>query len=61
LGVARVIAQRRYGIESATRELARILGDASYASRAAEVGAKIAREDGVGRACDEIERSLSSS
>src|SRR5262249_51716856 len=61
LGVARVIASRRYGVESATRELARILGDATYASRAAEVGAEIAREDGVGRACDEIEHLLAAS
>jgi UDP:flavonoid glycosyltransferase YjiC (YdhE family) len=58
LGVARTIARSRYGVVSATRELARILDDTSFSVRAADVGTQIAREDGVGRACDAIEREL---
>jgi UDP:flavonoid glycosyltransferase YjiC (YdhE family) len=58
LGVGRTIARSRYSVASATRELARILDDPSIAARASDVGHTIAREDGVGRACDAIEREL---
>ena len=55
LGVARVIPSARYAASRAARELSRILDNPSFAARAADVGAKVRAEDGVGTACDALE------
>jgi rhamnosyltransferase subunit B len=58
LGISRTVARRAFTVERATRELERVLGDASYAARAAEVGRIVAAEDGARAAADAIERVL---
>jgi UDP:flavonoid glycosyltransferase YjiC (YdhE family) len=59
LGIARVVPRRRYEPRRVADELARLLGDPAYAERAAAVGARVRREDGVGAACDALEALLS--
>ncbi|HEU5334429.1 MAG TPA: glycosyltransferase [Terriglobales bacterium] len=58
LSMARTIGRNRYRASRVAAELERLLLDSSYARRAAEVGSKIRAEDGVGAACDAIERFL---
>lgn len=57
-GVARIISRARSNAARASRELGRLLGEPSYGARAAEVGAQIRPEDGVGTACDALETLL---
>ncbi|RRA48459.1 glycosyltransferase [Acidipila sp. EB88] len=56
LGVARVLPREQYEAGAAARALRRLLGDPGYATRAREAAAVIAREDGIGGACDALER-----
>ena len=58
LGMARTIGRKRYRAARVAAELESLLRDTAYARRAAEVGSKIRAEDGVGAACDAIERFL---
>jgi UDP:flavonoid glycosyltransferase YjiC (YdhE family) len=58
LGVARTVSRAAYTPSRVARELTRLLEDASYASRAGEVGAQIRAEQGVETACDAIEAVL---
>ena len=58
LGVARTIGREAYSRARVTKELARLLDDPSYVSRAARVGADIRAERGTIRACDAIEALL---
>jgi rhamnosyltransferase subunit B len=58
VGVARTLYPKRYAPEALVRELAPLVDDPAYQRRAAEVGAVVRAEDGVGRACDAIERLL---
>ncbi len=58
LGVARRIHRRRYTAATAARELRTLLADASLATTAAAVGARLRAERGVDVACDAIERAL---
>lgn len=58
LGVARVISRRRYKPPRVAAELERLLGERSYADRAAEVGERLRREDGIAAACDALEALL---
>ena len=58
LGVARTIPRESYNSASATREIAALLRDKSYADRAAGVGARVRSETGLVRACDLLERLL---
>ncbi|MDP2530064.1 MAG: glycosyltransferase [Candidatus Palauibacterales bacterium] len=60
LGVARVLAPRRYRGATAGRELRALLGAPSLRERAAEVGRVVRAEDGLRRACDAIEERLES-
>lgn len=55
LGTAEVIHRSRYGARSVAHRLGRLLAETSYARTAAEVGRKVAAEDGAGRAADAIE------
>jgi UDP:flavonoid glycosyltransferase YjiC (YdhE family) len=58
LGIARVVPRRCYTPERAARELRRLLDDPAYAVRAAAVGERVRREDGVRVACDALEAML---
>ena len=53
-GIARTIPRFRLGTSRLTEELRRLLADPSYASRAAEVGRVVQREDGAAAAADAI-------
>jgi rhamnosyltransferase subunit B len=57
-GVARVLYPRRYAARRAAERLGALLGRAKYARRAGEVAAQVRSEDGVGRACDTLEKVL---
>ena len=59
LGVSRTLRRPRYKAQGAARELRALLGDESYARRAAEVGRVVRGEDGAASACDAIEKMLS--
>ncbi len=56
LGVARVIRPGRYRAARVARTLRAILDDRAFADAAARVAAQVRAEDGVGTACDAIER-----
>ena len=58
LGIGGSIPQARYNVRSATRELARILGDESCLSTASKVGETVRAEDGPGNACRAVEEAL---
>jgi rhamnosyltransferase subunit B len=58
LGVARSVRIGRYSASRVTRELEKLLRDASYATNAASVGERIRAEAGLGSACKEIEKLL---
>lgn len=58
LGVARTLYPRRYSTERVAEQLRTLLEDPSFARRAEEVGREVRAEDGVGAACDAIERRL---
>jgi UDP:flavonoid glycosyltransferase YjiC (YdhE family) len=58
LGVARALVRRRYTLDRVTDELRRLLGDQVLRTRAAEVGRRVAAEDGASAAADVIERVL---
>jgi UDP:flavonoid glycosyltransferase YjiC (YdhE family) len=56
--VARALVRRRYTLDRVTDELRRLLGDQVLRTRAAEVGRRVAAEDGASAAADVIERVL---
>jgi UDP:flavonoid glycosyltransferase YjiC (YdhE family) len=58
LGVSRTIARSRYTADVVARQLAHVLSDSAVHERAAELGAKIAAEDGLRQACDAIEATI---
>ncbi len=58
LGVGRTIPRARYRAKRVAEELDRLLNNAGYAQRARQIGARIANEDGVARACDAVETML---
>ena len=58
LGVAESVDRGAYRAESAAEHLRRILADARYSQRAAEVAAIVQSERGTIAACDAIERIL---
>ncbi|MBB6146869.1 UDP:flavonoid glycosyltransferase YjiC (YdhE family) [Silvibacterium bohemicum] len=57
LGVAKVIQRKEYRPEAAAQKIQKLLEDAAYTERAAEVARVIAEEDGVRTACDALERA----
>jgi UDP:flavonoid glycosyltransferase YjiC (YdhE family) len=59
LGTARVIGRQRYSAQRVAGELEQMLREPKYARRAEEVGTKVQDENGVGAACDEVEKFLS--
>lgn len=56
LGVARSLFIHQYNASRAVRELGPLLEDARYRHSAVSVGERIKAEDGVGKACDVLER-----
>jgi rhamnosyltransferase subunit B len=58
IGVGRVLPRAGYNAATATRELRALLGEASYTSRAAEVGKVVRSENGAAAAADAIEEVL---
>lgn len=59
LGIARTLPRSRYQVDRVTAELGQLLGDPTYARRAADVGQLVHQEDGVATACDALEAVLS--
>jgi rhamnosyltransferase subunit B len=57
-GAGRMLPRGDYNAGSAARELRRILGDESYAARAAEAARIVQSEDGTRTACDLIEEKM---
>jgi rhamnosyltransferase subunit B len=55
LGTGLHVARGNYSVESATAALKLLLEDSRFSARAAEVGAQMVGEDGLGSACDAVE------
>jgi len=58
LGVSRTIARASYSGERAAREIERLLSNGHYRATAAQIGAKIASENGLSAACDALSAFL---
>jgi UDP:flavonoid glycosyltransferase YjiC (YdhE family) len=58
LGTSRTIPRKKYIAPRVTRELRELLDNPSYGAKAAEIRRIIQAENGVGIACDEIEKQL---
>lgn len=58
LGTSRTIPRKQYSAERVATELRKLLGDPSYAVRAAKVQQIIQAENGVRAACDAIDNQL---
>jgi UDP:flavonoid glycosyltransferase YjiC (YdhE family) len=56
--VSRTIPRSRYNAQRATRELKQLLHGESYRILSANLAAKLAKNDGLGRAADAVERAL---
>ncbi|MBD2102524.1 glycosyltransferase [Leptolyngbya sp. FACHB-261] len=58
LGTSRTIPRKQYLAARVAKELSELLGNPIYAAKAAEIGRIIQAEDGVGVACDAMEKHL---
>lgn len=58
LGISRTISRSHYNAATVAREIENSLQDSAMARRAADLGAKIAAENGLRSACDAIEAAL---
>ena len=58
LGIARTLSRKSYTASRVARELSRLLGEPSYARKAASVAALVRSEHGTVTACDAIERVM---
>ncbi|MEB3162465.1 MAG: glycosyltransferase [Prochlorothrix sp.] len=58
LGTSRTIPRNQYIAERVAKQLRQSLGNPSYAAKALEIGGVIRAENGVGVACDAIEKQL---
>jgi UDP:flavonoid glycosyltransferase YjiC (YdhE family) len=58
LGSGLTLSRARYDARAAARALGRLLEEPGFAVRAAEVGLRVAGEDGAGAACDALESYL---
>ena len=58
LNIARVIARKRFSVETGAQALEDLLANPLYASASREVARKVGMEDGVGTACDVLERVM---
>jgi rhamnosyltransferase subunit B len=55
LGIGRSFEWKRFGTERLAAEIGLVARSPRYAQRAATLGEAIAKEDGAGRACEEVE------
>jgi rhamnosyltransferase subunit B len=58
LGTSRTINRKHYTAQRVVKELSELIGNLSYAAKAAEIGCIVQGEDGVAVACDAIEKQL---
>lgn len=58
LGTSRTIPRNQYTAERVAKQLRQLLGNPNYAAKASEIGVIIRAENGVGVACDAIEKQL---
>ena len=58
LKISRTIVRDKYSASRITKELSELLGNSSYATKAARIGEIVRAENGVKTACDAIERKL---
>lgn len=58
LGTSRTISRKHYSASRVVKELGELLENPSYVAKAAEIGQIIYAENGVGVACDAIEKQL---
>ena len=59
LGVARMIGRSSYDARRAADEIGRVVKDAEFRRNAEGLARLIGSEDGIGTACDALERSVS--
>ena len=60
IGAGLTVSRDRYNAQTAAKTLRRLLTDPNYAENAARIARQLEREDGLGGACDAIERLLGS-
>jgi rhamnosyltransferase subunit B len=60
IGAGLTISRNRYNAHTAARQLERLLTDPAYATNAEQIAHRIQSEDGIGAACNAIERLLDS-
>lgn len=58
LGTSRTILRKQYSTSQVAKELSELIRNPRYAAKAAEIGCIVQGEDGVGVACDAIEKQL---
>lgn len=58
LGTSRTVPRKQYSAPGVAKELSELLANPTYAAKAAEIGRIIQAENGVGVACDAIEKQL---
>jgi rhamnosyltransferase subunit B len=58
LGTSRTLPRKQYSASRVVKELSELFQNPSYAAKSAEIGQIIQAEDGVGVACDAIEKQL---
>jgi len=58
LGTSRTILREQYSASRVAKELSELVGNPNYAAKAAEIGRMVQAENGVGVACDAIEKQL---
>lgn len=58
LGTSRTIFRKQYSASRVAQELSKLLDNPNYAAKSAEIGRIIQAENGVGVACDAIEKQL---
>ncbi|HEY9845357.1 MAG TPA: nucleotide disphospho-sugar-binding domain-containing protein, partial [Candidatus Caenarcaniphilales bacterium] len=58
LGTSRTISREQYSAPRVAKALGELLGNPSYAAKATEIGRIVQAENGVGLACDAIEKQL---
>ncbi len=58
LGTSRTVSRKQYAAARVAKELGQLLENPNYAAKAAEIGYTIQAENGVGVACDAIEKQL---
>jgi len=58
LGTSLTIPRKQYSATQVAKELSELLGNPSYVANAAKIGRIVQAEDGVGVACNAIEKQL---